>query len=157
MSLAWAPSGREFVTGSYDRTVRIFSATHNTAREIYHAQRMQRVGCVAYTFDHQFCITGSDDGNLRVWKTVAHAQLEQKTPREEAAMRYRSALVKKFQHVPEVRGISKARRIPKAIKNQTAQATAQTQSQRRKEDNRIKHGQGKFKPQRDRVVVREEE
>ena len=43
MSLSWSPTGREFVTGSYDRTIRIFPVADGRARDIYHTQRMQRV------------------------------------------------------------------------------------------------------------------
>ena len=42
MDLSYAPTGKEFVTGSYDRTVRIFGARGGKSREVYHTKRMQR-------------------------------------------------------------------------------------------------------------------
>ena len=42
MDLSYAPTGKEFVTGSYDRTVRIFGARSGKSREVYHTKRMQR-------------------------------------------------------------------------------------------------------------------
>lgn len=42
MDLDFAPTGREFVTGSYDRTVRIFPINAGKSREVYHGQRMQK-------------------------------------------------------------------------------------------------------------------
>lgn len=42
MSTDWAPTGREFVSGSYDRTVRLWTAGEGKARDTYHTKRMQR-------------------------------------------------------------------------------------------------------------------
>uniref|UniRef100_A0A0D9WQJ7 DDB1- and CUL4-associated factor 13 n=1 Tax=Leersia perrieri TaxID=77586 RepID=A0A0D9WQJ7_9ORYZ len=42
MDIDYSPTGREFVTGSYDRTVRIFQYNGDHSREIYHTKRMQR-------------------------------------------------------------------------------------------------------------------
>lgn len=42
MDIAYSPTGREFVSGSYDRTVRIFSSESPKSREVYHTKRMQR-------------------------------------------------------------------------------------------------------------------
>ena len=54
MSVSWAPTGREFVTGSYDRTVRLFNLRNRNgnSRDIYHTKRMQRVFTVNYTMDN---------------------------------------------------------------------------------------------------------
>lgn len=158
MSVAWAPTGREFVTGSYDRTVRIFPAVSGQSREIYHTKRMQRVWSVQYSADNKFIVTGSDDSNLRLWKAVANEQLGQLTTREEAAQQYRSALVKRYEHLPEVRKIAKARKIPKVIQNQTKQFHIQKESAARKQANRVKYskdGEHKFVPERDKTVIKE--
>jgi len=156
MTLAWSPTGREFVTGSYDRTVRIFPTTAGQAREIYHTKRMQRVWTVQYSADHKYIVTGSDDSNLRLWKAHASEQLGQQTTREEAALQYRSALIKRYQHLPEVRRIHKARKVPKAIRNQTQQTALQKESRQRKQANRIKYSkEGKFQAERDQTVVKE--
>jgi WD repeat and SOF domain-containing protein 1 len=42
MDISYSPTGREFVSGSYDRTIRIFNARQPKSREIYHTKRMQR-------------------------------------------------------------------------------------------------------------------
>ena len=42
MDLDYAPTGREFVTGSYDKTVRIFDVNAGKSREVYHGKRMQK-------------------------------------------------------------------------------------------------------------------
>lgn len=36
MSVAFSSSGREFVTGSFDRTIRIFPHNKGYSREVYH-------------------------------------------------------------------------------------------------------------------------
>lgn len=41
MDLDIAPTGKEFVTGSYDKTIRIFDFAEGKSREVYHGKRMQ--------------------------------------------------------------------------------------------------------------------
>lgn len=157
MSVSWSPTGREFVTGSYDRTIRLFRTDKGVSRDIYHAKRMQRVFSVNYTLDNKFIISGSDDTNLRLWKAQSSEQVGQRTTREEAALQYRRKLVKKYQHMPEVSRISKARKIPKVIKKQTAIAHIQKDSANRKQANRIKHskpGAHKFESEKSKTVVK---
>jgi len=161
MSVAWSPTGREFVTGSYDKTLRIFPTIKSGAgvsRDIYHTKRMQKVFTVQYTMDHRFIVSGSDDSNLRLWKARASEQLGQLTTREEAAIQYRQALIQKHQHLPEVRRIHKSRKIPKVIQKQTAQALIQKESAKRKQTNRIKHskpGTYEHESERKKAVVKE--
>jgi len=159
MSVSWSPTGREFVTGSYDKTLRIFPTNPGgTAREIYHTKRMQKVFTVNYTMDNKFIVSGSDDSNLRLWKVNASEKLGQLTTREQAATNYRQALVKKHQHLPEVRRIHKARKIPKLIKKQTAQTVIMKESADRKQANRVKYskkGEHTFVSERKKVVTRQ--
>ena len=42
LDIDYSPTGQEFVTGSYDKTVRIFKSRDGGSREVYHTQRMQR-------------------------------------------------------------------------------------------------------------------
>jgi DDB1- and CUL4-associated factor 13 len=149
MSVSWSPTGREFVTGSYDKTMRIFNVLKDgagQARDVYHTKRMQRVFCVNYTLDNKFIVSGSDEGNIRLWKARASEPLgggpsnsSQLLPREEAAMRYRSTLIQRYQHLPDVRKITKSRKLPKVIRNQTAQARIMKESADRKQANRVKY------------------
>ena len=71
MDIAYSPTGREFATGSYDRTVRVFRIGEGRSREVYHTSRMQRVFTVNYSADARYVISGSDDTNLRLWKANA--------------------------------------------------------------------------------------
>jgi len=58
MSVAFSPTGQEFVSGSYDRTVRLFGHTAGRSRDVYHARRMQRVFCVDYSQDGRYRMGG---------------------------------------------------------------------------------------------------
>ena len=42
MDVDYSPTGREFVAGAYDRSVRIFAYNGGRSREVYHTKRMQR-------------------------------------------------------------------------------------------------------------------
>ena len=41
MDVDYNPTGTEFVTGSYDKTLRIFGSANGASRDIYHTKRMQ--------------------------------------------------------------------------------------------------------------------
>jgi WD repeat and SOF domain-containing protein 1 len=160
MSVSWAPTGREFVSGSYDRTIRLFnlSQRNGVARDIYHTKRMQRVFSVNYTMDNTYIVSGSDESNVRLWKARSSEKLGQLTPREESAMQYRQALVEKYQHMPAVQKIARSRKIPKTIQKQTRQAIIQKESAERKQGNRIKHskpGTYKFESERKKIVTKQ--
>lgn len=93
MDIDYAPTGREFVSGSYDRTVRIFPVNTGKSREVYHGQRMQkskfiilfkdlikyfkflRIFAVCYSLDNEYVISGSEDMNIRLWKSNASKPL----------------------------------------------------------------------------------
>lgn len=42
LDIDFAPTGREFVTGSFDKTIRIFPFDSGKSREVYHTKRMQQ-------------------------------------------------------------------------------------------------------------------
>jgi len=42
MSCDWSPTGLEFVSGGWDRTVRIWKEGQGHSPEVYHTKRMQR-------------------------------------------------------------------------------------------------------------------
>ena len=42
LDVDFSPTGEELVTGSYDRSLRIFKTREGHSREVYHAKRMQR-------------------------------------------------------------------------------------------------------------------
>lgn len=74
MDVDYSPTGREFVAGSYDRSVRIFPHNMGRSREVYTTKRMQRVFSVRFSGDATYVFSGSDDMNVRVWKVSSAAR-----------------------------------------------------------------------------------
>ncbi|KAL8468765.1 hypothetical protein ACS0TY_031823 [Phlomoides rotata] len=158
MDIDYSPSGREFVTGSYDRTVRIFQYNGGHSREIYHTKRMQRVFCVKFTYDGSYVISGSDDTNLRLWKAKASEQLGVLLPREQKKHEYMEAVKNRYKHLPEVKRIVRHRHLPRAIYKAASLRRLMTEAQRKKDERRRAHsapGSIPMKPLRKRRIIQE--
>ncbi|KAM6548889.1 hypothetical protein CsatB_020565 [Cannabis sativa] len=139
MDIDYSPTGREFVTGSYDRTVRIFPFNGGHSREIYHTKRMQRVFSVKFSCDGTYVISGSDDTNLRLWKAKASEQLGVLLPREQKKHEYQEAVKNRYKHLPDVKRIVRHRHLPKPIYKATNLKRTMTDAERRKEERRKAH------------------
>ncbi|CAN4105003.1 unnamed protein product [Withania somnifera] len=160
MDIDYSPTGREFVTGSYDRSVRIFQYNGGHSREMYHTKRMQRVFCVKFSCDASYIISGSDDTNLRLWKAKASEQLGVILPRERKKHEYMEAVKNRYKHLAEVKRIVRHRHLPKPIYKATKQIREMTESERRKEERRKAHsapGSIQHKPLRTKRIVNEVE
>jgi len=151
----YAPTGQEFVSGSYDRSLRIFPSDSWRSREIYHAPRMQNVLSVLWSLDNKYVLSGSDEMNIRLWKANAAEKLEPLRPREKNALEYSQRLRETYQNHPEVRRISKHRQIPKAIFSAANEHRIIRVSQRRKEENRRKYTKNPepYEPERVKPIV----
>ncbi|GAA5952370.1 hypothetical protein JCM3765_001953 [Sporobolomyces pararoseus] len=139
MSADWSPNGREFVSGSYDRTVRLWSNHQGSSRDIYHTKRMQRVFSTLYTLDTRFVLSGSDDGNLRIWKSRAGDKLGVVDKKEQVVREYRDELRNKWGQVAEVSKIERQRYLPKPIHQATKLRREMLDAANNKEENRRKH------------------
>jgi len=160
MDVDYSPTGREFVTGSYDQSVRIFSCERGHSREVYHTKRMQRVMTVMWSMDDKFVMSGSDEMNVRIWKARASEKLGTLRPREERAMRYADKLKEKFHEHPEIKRVARHRHVPKHIYNAGKEHRVIRESQKRKEANRRAHsapGTVPFVAERDKHVIGEEQ
>ncbi|KAJ6677593.1 NUCLEOTIDE BINDING [Salix viminalis] len=160
MDIDFSPTGREFVTGSYDRTVRIFQYNGGHSREIYHTKRMQRVFCVKFSCDASYVISGSDDTNLRLWKAKASEQLGVLLPREQRRNEYNEALKKRYKHLPEVKRIVRHRHLPKPIYKAGVLRRVMIEAERRKDHRRKAHsapGSIVSEPMRKRRIIKEVE
>jgi len=159
MSCDWSPTGTEFVSGGWDRTLRIWNEGDGRGSEAYHTKRMQRVFSTIYTGDARFVLSGSDDGNLRLWKAHASEKLGIIGGRERAAREYRTKLREKWKYDPEVGKIERRRHMPKSIYNTSKLKQTMLDAQRVKEERRRKHsraGETKPKAERRKVVVAEQ-
>lgn len=71
----YSPTGKEFVSGSYDKSIRIFGTEKSQSREVYYTKRMQHVTCVGWSLDDRYIYSGSDEMNIRLWKAHASEKL----------------------------------------------------------------------------------
>ena len=56
------------ISGSLDRTIRVHKLRSDFNSEALFSSRMSRVLCVSFSLDCNLIFSGSEDGNLRVWK-----------------------------------------------------------------------------------------
>jgi WD repeat and SOF domain-containing protein 1 len=148
MDIDYSPTGREFVTGSYDRTVRIFQYNGGHSREIYHTKRMQRVFAVRFSCDGSYVISGSDDTNLRLWKAKASEQLGVLLPRERKSHEYKEAVMNRYKHLPEVKRIVRHKHLPKPIYKAGMLRRVMIEAERKKESRRKAHSTPGSRPNR---------
>ncbi|EFA80999.1 hypothetical protein PPL_05834 [Heterostelium album PN500] len=132
LDIDFSPTGTEFVTGSYDKTIRIFPVESYSSREVYFTNRMQRIFSVLYTADSKFIMSGSDDMNIRVWKSKASGALGIKSAREKEKLEYQDKLKEKFKEIPQIKTIAQHRRVPKAIYKKRYLKNVMHNSQQRK-------------------------
>ncbi|KAJ7083728.1 WD40 repeat-like protein [Mycena belliarum] len=159
MSCDWAPTGLEFVSGGWDRTVRIWKEGRGHSPEVYHTKRMQRVSSALFTSDARFVLSGSDDGNVRIWKAKASERLGIVTARERAAIEYRDSLKDRWKMDAEVGRVVRSRHIPRPVYQASKLKVTMLEAQRVKEERRRKHtraGEDKPKAARKKLVVTEQ-
>ncbi|KAG5450595.1 DDB1- and CUL4-associated factor 13, partial [Clonorchis sinensis] len=135
LDIDYSPTGREFVTGSYDSTIRLWHVNDAESFDVYHSRRMKRVLGVRFTLDTKFVLSSSSDQNVRVWKAHASEKLGPIQPREKASINLAEALREKFKDHPEVRKILKKRHVPKPVLAATREHTTIRAKWRRKERN----------------------
>lgn len=160
MDVDYSPTGREFVAGSYDRSVRIFAYNGGHSREVYHTKRMQRVFSVRFSGDATYVFSGSDDMNVRVWKSNASEQLGTLLPREKHKQAYSKALVERYKHMPEVKRIVRHRHLPAPIYKAANTRRTVQEAETRKLKRRVEHsapGTITVKPDRKKKIVAEME
>jgi len=160
VSVDYSPTGREIVSGSYDKTVRIFPVDSGRSREIYHTKRMQRLTTVAWSLDNRYIISGSDEMCLRVWKGRAAEKLGVMRDRERVALQYNERLKEKYSSHPQVARIARHRNLPKHVHSAKEEIRNIKDSAKRKEANRRKHSKPGDVPhvaERDMHTVEEQE
>lgn len=139
MDLDFSPTGEELVTGSYDKTMRIFKTRSGHSREIYHTKRMQRVHVVKYSTDSRYILSGSDDFNIRLWRSVANDRAKIKSSRERSKLEYDNTLKERYKHMPEIKRIARHRHVPKSVKKAKEIKSIEVNSLKRRQNNQNKH------------------
>lgn len=148
MDVKFSPTGEELVSASYDRTIRIWNRAKGHSRDIYHTKRMQRVFSCAWSGDNNFILSGSDDGNVRLWRAQASARQGVKSARQRQALEYDDALKRRFAHMPEIRRIARHRHVPKVIKKAGEIKGEELKAIKRRDENERKHSRKGEKPRR---------
>ncbi|ROW04085.1 hypothetical protein VSDG_00768 [Cytospora chrysosperma] len=159
MDVEFSPTGEELATASYDRTIRIFGRDQGHSRDIYHTKRMQRVFATKWTSDSKYLISGSDDGNIRLWRANASKREGVKPTRQRQAEEYNAKLVDRFQHMPEIRRIRRHRHIPTVVKKAEGIKGEELKSIKRREENERKHTKQQFeerKSEREKMILARE-
>nr|KAK0747617.1 WD40-repeat-containing domain protein [Apiosordaria backusii] len=156
MDVEFSPTGEELVTGSYDRTIRIWKRDQGSSRDMYHTKRMQRVFRTMWTMDSKYLLSGSDDGNIRLWRANASERSGVKSAKQRQALEYNKALTERFGHLPEIRRISRHRHVPKVIKKAGEIKREELAAIKRREENERKHSVKKFqkrKSEREKAIL----
>ena len=154
----YSPTGKEFVSGSYDKTIRIFPVDSGHSREVYHTKRMQRLTCVAWSKDNRYILSGSDEMNIRLWKAKAWEKLGLMKDRQKAALEYNEKLKEKYSAHPKIKKIVKKRHVPKHVLNAEREHKIIKESKKKKEANRRAHskpGAVPYNAERDKHVLKE--
>ncbi|KAH3758396.1 DDB1- and CUL4-associated factor 13 [Pelomyxa schiedti] len=115
MDVDFSPTGLEVVSCSFDRSIRIWPLNHIRARDVYHTQRMQRCWVSKFSVDSRFIVSGSSDGNVRVWKANASEPLKLLTLRDQMNRDYKEKLIDRYKHVKPVRSIHDYHHLPKQL------------------------------------------
>ncbi|KAM7183757.1 WD40-repeat-containing domain protein [Rhypophila sp. PSN 637] len=144
MDVEFSPTGEELVSGSYDRTVRIWQRDKGQSRDIYHTKRMQRVFRTCWTMDSKYLLTGSDDGNIRLWRANASERSGVKSARQRTALEYNQALTERYSHMPEIKRIRRHRHLPKVVKKANEIKREELAAIKRREENERKHSKKQF-------------
>ncbi|KAI5967327.1 sof1 [Candida margitis] len=155
MDVDFSPTGEEIVTGSYDKTIRIFNSRSGHSRDIYHTKRMQHVFCTKFSTDARYILSGSDDTNVRIWRTKASDRSNIKSMKQRNKLEYDDKLKERFQYMPEIKRIARHRHVPKVVKKAQEIKRIEIESIKRREDNERRHskkGSKPYVPERERQV-----
>ncbi|KAJ6020938.1 rRNA-processing protein sof1 [Penicillium herquei] len=161
MDVEFSPTGEELVTASYDRTVRLWSRSKGASLDIYFGKRQQRVFSSMFTPDNKYVLSGSDDGNIRLWRAKASDRSGIKSARQRSKLEYDQALIKRYSHMPEIRRIKRQRHVPKSIKKAGEIKREELSAIKRREENVRKHTSKKnLKPrqsEREKMILAREQ
>ena len=76
---------------------------------------MQRLFSVLWSADDAYVLSGSDDTNVRLWRSTPNARATQGNARQERKRAYEEALVEKHKHLPAIKRIKNFQHLPRNI------------------------------------------
>lgn len=80
-------------------------------------------------------MSGSEDTNLRIWKSNAADSIKPLLPREKEKLAYANKLKKKYSHNKEVKRILRHSHLPKLLMKKQKQRQVKKLAKYRKEEN----------------------
>lgn len=92
-----------------------------------------------FTPDSKYVLSGSDDGNVRLWRAKASDRSGIKSARQRSKLEYDQALIKRYSHMPDIRRIKRQRHVPKPIKKAGEIKREELNAIKRREENVRKH------------------
>ena len=75
LDVGYSPTGKEFVSASFEKSIQIFPVDKNRNEEVYHTKGMQHVISVKWTSDSKYIMCGSDEMNIHLWIANAPEKL----------------------------------------------------------------------------------
>ena len=104
--------------------------------------------------DSKYIVSGSDDGNVRLWRSQAWERSNVKTTKERTKLEYDAKLKERYKFMPEIRRISRHRHVPKVIKKAQEIKNIELNSIKRREMNERRTRKDKeFVPERRKQIV----
>lgn len=101
-----------------------------------------------FTPDNNYVLSGSDDGNIRIWRTNASSRSGIKSARQRQKLEYDQALIQRYSHMPEIRRIKRHRHLPKAVYKAAQIKREELAAIKRREENVRKHSKKGTMPRR---------
>ncbi len=109
-----------------------------------------------WTPDSKYLLSGSDDGNIRLWRANASERSGVKSAKQRQALEYNEALIKRYGHMPEIRRIKRHRHLPKVVKKAGEIKGEELAAIKRREENERKHsskGKERRQPEREKMIL----
>ena len=113
--------------------------------------------------DSHYVLSGSEDMNIRMWRSVAWQAEGNQSSREQRAALYRDKLIEKYGQSGKIRRIANHRHLPKYIVNANQRRQEQSASRMQKKLNKeantgvIEHLGSEKKRLVERIEIEEEE
>jgi len=119
-----------------------------------------RVFRTCWTMDSKYLLSGSDDGNIRLWRANASERSGVKSAKQRQALEYNQALAERYSHLPEIRRIRRHRHLPKVVKKAGEIKREELTAIKRREENERKHSAKQFekrKGEREKAILAKEQ
>lgn len=90
-----------------------------------------RLSSVCWTIENNYILSGSEETNIRIWKSDPARKVGPVGKREQRSIQYRKALIEKFKYSKKVKGLKKAH-LPKYLLNAKRKKQIMSEAKHRK-------------------------